>query len=145
MLGGDRGKAPAGHAERAEPAAGAEQPEGRQAYLPAHPVEHHVHLPGRVADLPLPAVVPVVDGQVGARVPGQGELARVPRQRHYPGSGVAGDLHQQRAHATARGFDQDGLAAPQVRPGGQGERRPAVGQQRDGVPHGQRVRDVDQP
>src|SRR6266567_1783935 len=67
---GDRGEAAAGHAERAEPAARTEQAERRQPGVPAHAVEHHVHLAGQVADLPFPAVVAVVDGHVRAEVPG---------------------------------------------------------------------------
>ena len=122
-----------------------EQAESRQPDVPADAVEHHVYLADRVADLPLPAVAPVVGGQVGAQVPGQGELARVAGQGYDPGSGVAGDLHQQRAHATPRGLDQDGLACLQVGPACQGERCPAVGQQRDGIPYSQHVRDFDQP
>ncbi len=50
LAGTDRGEAPAGHAERAEPAPRAEQPERRQADVPAHSVEHHVHLARRRLD-----------------------------------------------------------------------------------------------
>ena len=87
----------------------------------------------------------VVDGQVGPEIPRDRELARLAGQRHDPGPGVAGDLHKQRPHAPGRGLDQDGVARAQARPVGQGERRPAVGQQRDRVAQGHPVRDLDQP
>ena len=138
-------KLAAGHAEWAEPAAGGEQPERRPPDVPAHAVEHHVHLAGGVADLLFPAVMAVVDGQVGPEITRDRELARLAGQRHDPGPGVAGDLHQQRPHASGRGLDQDGIARAQGRPARQGERRPAVGQQGHRVPQGHPVRDLDQP
>ena len=78
----------------------------------------------------VPAVAAVVDGQVGPEIPRDRELARLAGQCHDPGPGVAGDLHQQRPHASGRGLDQDGIARAAGPPGPPGPapsgRRPAA-------------------
>jgi hypothetical protein len=61
---GDRREAPAGHAERAEPAALSEEAERRLADIAADPVEHHVHGARGLADLLRPVRRVVVDGDV---------------------------------------------------------------------------------